>query len=328
MKKRYEGGKIRTLIIINPNAAGGRAGVAFKKVEKRLVEVLGEFVVAVTKNPEDVSEHLDTVAAADISRLVAIGGDGTNHAVVNALAKRPDLDLTFGSLPVGTGRDWARSLGIPSDPEAAVEWLARGQAVPCDFGKVEYIDTRKGDQMASRTFLNIASAGVSGEVDARVNRSRRRTSLTFLRATIATLFQYKPQRITVNCDGKTFYSGSSYLVAVANGRCFGRGMWIAPQALINDGKFDVVLVEGMPRWRILAALRTVFSGQHLKRDDVHQLRAAEVYVHSEDGPLSIDLDGEEAQGQDLRFTVQPGAIKVLVDPNSAALAGDVRSVEE
>jgi diacylglycerol kinase family enzyme len=181
------------------------------------------------------------------------------------------------------------------------------------------MDTRQEGKKASRTFLNIASAGVSGEVDARVNRSRRRTSLTFLRATIATLFQYRPQRITVNCDGKTFYSGSSYLVAVANGRCFGRGMWVAPQALINDGKFDVVLVEGMPRLRILAALRTVFNGQHLKRDDVHHLRASEVDVHSESGPLSIDLDGEEAQGQDLHFTVQPGAIKVLVDPNSEAV---------
>ncbi|NIM89797.1 MAG: YegS/Rv2252/BmrU family lipid kinase [Candidatus Aminicenantes bacterium] len=319
---------MRTLIIINPNAAGGRAAAAFKKVENRLVEVLGEFVVAVTKNPQEVTEHLDTVAAADISRLVAIGGDGTNHAVVNALAQRPDLDLTFGSLPVGTGRDWARSLGIPSDPVAAVEWLARGQAVPCDFGKVEYVDTRQGNKETIRTFLNIASAGVSGEVDARVNRSRRRTSLTFLGATIATLFQYKPQRITVDCDGKTFYSGSSYLVAVANGRCFGRGMWIAPQALINDGKFDVVLVEGMPRLRILAALRTVFSGKHLKRDDVHHLRASEVQVHSEEGPLSIDLDGEETQGQDLRFTIQSRAIKVLVDPTSDAVLSGESSVEE
>jgi YegS/Rv2252/BmrU family lipid kinase len=319
MEEKDEGAEMKTLIIINPNAAGGQAGAVFKKIEDRLAKVLGEFIVAVTQNPEELADHLDTAAAAHITRLIAIGGDGTNHAVINALAKRPDLDLTFGSLPVGTGRDWARSLGIPSDPEAAVEWLARGQAVPCDFGKVEYMDTRQEGKKASRTFLNIASAGVSGEVDARVNRSRRRTSLTFLRATIATLFQYRPQRITVNCDGKTFYSGSSYLVAVANGRCFGRGMWVAPQALINDGKFDVVLVEGMPRLRILAALRTVFNGQHLKRDDVHHLRASEVDVHSESGPLSIDLDGEEAQGQDLHFTVQPGAIKVLVDPNSEAV---------
>jgi diacylglycerol kinase (ATP) len=319
---------MKTLIIINPNAAGGRAGSVFKRIEGRLVEVLGEFIVAVTKKPGDLAQHLDTAVAADITRLIAIGGDGTNHAVINALAERPDLDLTFGSLPVGTGRDWARSLGIPADPEAAVEWLSRAQAVSCDLGKVEYLDSRQGGQKATRIFLNIASAGVSGEVDARVNRSRRRTSLTFLRATVATLLQYKPQRITVDCDGKTFYSGFSYLIVVANGRCFGRGMWVAPQALINDGKFDVVLVEGMSRLRILVALQSVFRGQHLKRNDVHHLRAAEVHVHSEDEPLGMDLDGEEAQGQDLRFTVQPRAIKVLVDPISDAVVGSERSVEE
>jgi len=312
---------MRTLIIINPNAAGGRAGDVFKKIEDRLVEVLGEFIVAVTRRPEEVAEHLDAAVAAKVTHLIAIGGDGTNHTVINELAKRPELDLTFGSLPVGTGHDWARSLGIPSDPEAAVKWLSRAQAVSCDLGKVEYIDTLQGRQKAARTFLNIASAGVSGEVDARVNRSRRRTSLTFLRATVATLFQYKPQQITVDCDGKPFYSGSSYLVVVANGRCFGRGMWVAPQALINDGKFDVVLVEGMPRLRILAALQTVFSGRHLKRSDVHHTLAAEVFVHSKDTPLGMDLDGEEAQGQDLRFTLQPGAVKVLVDPSSETLLG-------
>jgi YegS/Rv2252/BmrU family lipid kinase len=319
---------MRTLIIINPNAAGGRAGDVLKKIEDRLLKVLGEFIVAVTKRPEEVAGHLDAAVAAEVTHLIAIGGDGTNHAVINALAKRPELDLTFGSLPVGTGRDWARSLGIPSEPEEAVEWLSRAQAVCCDLGKVEYIDTLRGGQKATRTFLNIASAGVSGEVDARVNRSRRRTSLTFLRATVATLFQYRPQRIAVHCDGKTFYSGSCYLVAVANGRCFGRGMWIAPHALINDGKFDVVLVEGMPRLRILVVLQTVFSGKHLNRNDVRQTRAVEVHVHSEDGPLGMDLDGEEAQGQDLQFTIQSRAIKVLVDPTSDAVQGSERSVEE
>lgn len=309
---------MRTLLIINPHAAGGRSLAIFKQIQDRLVEVLGDYVVAVTESPEDVAKHLDAAAAADITRLIAMGGDGTNHAVVNALAQRPELGMTFGSLPVGTGRDWARSLGIPQDPHKAVDWLARAEALSCDLGRVDYLDTLR-DKPAKRIFLNIASAGISGEVDARVNRARRRTSFTFLRATVSTLFKYRPQRISVECDGKTFYDGSSYLVAVANGRCFGRGMWVAPHAMINDGLFDVVVVEGMPRMRVLFALQTVFSGKHLKRDDIHYACAAEVHVHSEDGPLGMDLDGEEAQGQDLNFTVIPQAVKVLLDPSSAAV---------
>jgi len=152
-----------------------------------------------------------------------------------------------------------------------------------------------------------------------VNRLRRRTSLTFLRTTIAALFKYRPQRVAVECDGRKFYEGPSYLLAVANGRYFGRGMWVAPNALIDDGLFDVVVVEGMPRYRILLALRTVFSGRHLRRTDVHHGRAASVRVHSEDGPLCLEFDGEEAQGQDLLYTVSPEALRVLMQPSSAKI---------
>lgn len=319
--------KIRTLIIINPSAAGGKAVEIFKKVEDQIARVLGEFTSIISEKPEDLAGHVEFAAAAGIERLLAVGGDGTNHAIVNALLARPrvSMSIAFGNLPVGTGSDWARALCIPSEPLAAAEWLARARPVACDLGKIEYVDTLHGGHATQSIFLNIASAGVSGEVDARVNRSRKRTASSFLKATIGSLLVYKPQRVTINCDGVRFYEGSSYLLAVANGRYFGRGMWVAPKALIDDGLFDVVLVEGMPRLRVLLALRTVFSGKHLLRKDVHATRAAKVQVHSEEGPLGIDLDGEEAQGQDLRFTILPGALKILLHPSTTQVLETVPS---
>lgn len=313
---------MRTLIIINPHSAGGRAQRIFKKIEGRLFDAFGELLIAVTQRPQEVAGHLDTAAKADVSRLITIGGDGTNHVVLNALAERSDLKVAFGSIPLGTGHDWSRSLGVPEDPYEAVDWLAHARPVPCDLGKVEYLNMQTGGKPSRRIFLNIASAGVSGEVDHRVNRARRRSSLTFLRATIATLMKYRPQRISILCDDKEFYSGSCYLVAVANGQYFGRGMWIAPKALINDGMFDVVAVEGMSRLRILLAFKSVYSGTHLEREDVKHTRAASVLVCSEDGPLKLDFDGEEALGQELRFTVMPEAVNVLLDPSTTAVRRD------
>jgi diacylglycerol kinase (ATP) len=310
---------MQTLIIINPHAGGGRARQIFHRIEDCLTRTFGELVLALTERPEEVDTHLDAAARANIARVIVVGGDGTNHVVLNALARRPELKMTFGSVSVGTGSDWSRSLSVPSDPEKAVEWLASAQPVACDLGKLEYSDALNKGTPAARLFLNIASAGISGEVDARVNRAGRRTSLTFLKATLATLMKYKPQRVQVFCDRKEFYSGSCYLLAVANGRYFGRGMWVAPQALINDGLFDVVLAEGMPRRRVLFALRTIFSGEHLKRSDVHLSRAASVLVRSEDGPLGLDLDGEEGCGQDLRFSVLPKAVNILLHPDTAAV---------
>ena len=313
---------MRTLIIINPHSAGGRAQRIFKKIEGRLFDAFGELLIAVTQRPQEVAGHLDTAVKANVSRLITIGGDGTNHVVLNALAERSDLKVAFGSIPLGTGHDWSRSLGVPEDPYEAVDWLAHARPVLCDLGKVEYLNMQTGGKPSRRIFLNIASAGVSGEVDHRVNRARRRSSLTFLRATIATLMKYRPQRISILCDDKEFYSGSCYLVAVANGQYFGRGMWIAPKALINDGMFDVVAVEGMSRLRILFAFKSVYSGTHLEREDVKHTRAASVLVCSEDGPLKLDFDGEEALGQELRFTVMPEAVNVLLDPSTTAVRRD------
>jgi YegS/Rv2252/BmrU family lipid kinase len=310
---------MRTLIIVNANACGGKAVAVYKTVESRLREFFGDVTVFISEKPEEVVPDLDAAAGAGVDLVVAVGGDGTNHSVVNALAKRPGLSVSFGSLPVGTGTDWARGLGIPPDPSAAVEWLMRAQPVLCDLGKVAYQDAQNGGRPAARYFLNIASAGVSGEIVGRVNRLRRRTSMTFLRTTIGALFRYRPQRIAVECDGRKFYEGPSYILAVANGRYFGRGMWVAPDAFIDDGLFDVVVVAGMPRHRILLALRTVFSGRHIRRKDVHHRRAASVRVHSEDGPLALEFDGEEAQGQDVVYTVSPGALRVLMQPSSAKI---------
>jgi len=310
---------MRTLVIINANAGGGKAEAVFRSIEGRMAKVMGEFTVAVSNEPEEVAGHLDAAAAAGVNLVIAVGGDGTNHSVVNALAGRPELSISFGILPVGTGTDWARALGIPSDPLAAVDWLAQAKPVPCDLGKAEYIDVSRGGLPSRRFFLNIASAGVSGEIVARVNSLRRRTALSFLHATISTLFRYRPQRVIVECDGVRFYEGPSYLLAIANGQFFGRGMWVAPNALADDGLFDIILVEGMPRIQILLALRTVFSGKHLERKDVHSTRAAEVRVHSEDGPLGLDFDGEEAQGQDLHYTVLPKAVRILLHPTATGV---------
>jgi len=315
------GKEMRTLVIINPHTAGGRAQRIFKKIESQLFETFGELLIAVTQRPQEVAEHLDTAARADISHLITLGGDGTNHVVLNALAERSDLRVAFGSIPLGTGHDWARSLGMPEDPHEAVGWLAHACPVRCDLGRVEYLNVHGDGKSSPRIFLNIASAGVSGEVDHRVNRVRHRSSLTFLRATIATLMKYRPQRVRVLCDGKEFYSGKSYLVAVANGQYFGRGMWIAPNALINDGMLDVIMVEGMPRLRILLAFKSVYRGTHLKRKDVKHTRAASVVVCSEEGPLKLDFDGEEDSGQELRFSVMPGAVNILLNPSAAAVRG-------
>jgi diacylglycerol kinase (ATP) len=300
----------RTLIVVNPHAGGGRAGKLWHQIEPMLWEALGELLVAITQRPEDVAEHLDKARAAGITRVIAIGGDGTNHAIVNAIQDLAKADPTappmvFGQLPVGTGRDFSRTLNIPLDPVVAVKWITEANPKSLDLGRLTYDHN-------DRYFLNIASAGVGGEVDRRVNSRRKRRPWTFKMATIQSLLTYTPQKMKVVLDGETWYEGKAWSVVVANGRMFGHGMLIAPHAQIDDGLFDIILIEDAPRLTAITALNSVYSGKHLLRDDVHYKQAKVVDIECPGLPIGLDIDGEHAAGNELRFAVEPGALKMLV----------------
>lgn len=307
----------KTLIILNPHAAGGRAGNIWTQIEPILWDKLGELVIAVTQNPEEVAIHLDKAYASGLTRVISIGGDGTNHALINALAdlneQNPDgPPMVYGMLPVGTGRDWARSVGIPFNIEDAAEWIANAQPQAIDIGQFTFETPQGGRE--KRHFLNIASSGISGYVSDKVNRVAKRRPWTFLKATIETLIRHPPERLQISLDGEEWYDGSAYLVAVANGTTFGRGMRVAPHAEVDDGLFDVILVEGMARARAILALRRIYDASHLQHPAVHFRQAKEVRVQRSGGLISTELDGEATLGQDLAFRVRPGLLHLLTHP--------------
>ena len=280
------------------------------ELEPLLWETLGELVVAVTQRPEDVAVHLDNAYASGLTRVISIGGDGTNHALINALASLNERHpqgppMVYGNLPVGTGRDWARGTGIPvNDAKAAARWIAEAQPQPTDIGLLTHDGTREH-------FLNIASVGAGGEVADRVNRVTNRRPWTFLLSTVQTLLRHEPREMQVTLDGAPWYDGRSYVIAIANGTTFGHGMKIAPQAQVRDGLFDVVLVEGVSRLKVLSALNQVYAGTHLSHPNVRWAQARKVEIAGGGLPMPMELDGELAHGQELRFEVRPGLLHLL-----------------
>lgn len=299
----------KTLIILNPHAAGGRAGRLWTKLEPLLWQHLGELVVAVTQRPQEVAEHLDKAHASGLTRVIAVGGDGTNHALVNALVdfnlRQPgETPMIYGNLPIGTGRDWARGLGMPFHSlDAAARWIAHAQPQPTDIGLLT------ADQQ-QEYFLNVASAGLSGDVVRRVN-ARPRRPWSYLLAAVEGVLQLAPPPLRVLLDGAPWYEGTSYMVAIANGTTFGNGMKIAPGARIRDGLFDVVLVEGASRPAILTALWQVYTGSHLRHPNVRFARAARVDIRSETDVIGMEFDGEVTGGRELTFEVKPGLLQML-----------------
>jgi YegS/Rv2252/BmrU family lipid kinase len=269
---------------------------------------LGDLVIAVTEKPSDVADHVKMAYEAGWRRVIAVGGDGTSHALVNALLaldvdEQSDDPMIFGQLPVGTGQDFARSLQIPNKLPEAIRWLASAEARPVDVGHLRY-------DGGALHFLNIASAGVSGDVDRRVGNGRR-YPWTFWLASVQSLLRYQKREVRVHLDGALWYEGRVWMVVVANGAWFGRGMAIAPDARINDGLFDVVLVKDAPRLTAVRAFNTVYSGKHLARPEVELRRGKQVEIEVIDGTIPLDLDGEPADASHLTFSVRPSALQML-----------------
>lgn len=301
----------KTLIVVNPYAAGGKAGRLWSQIEPLLWEQLGNLIVAITHNPAEVANHLTEAHAVGVTQIISIGGDGTNHAVVNALADFQEQNpqttpITYGIIPIGTGRDWARSQGIPLDIKKAVHWLTNAKPKSTDIG---FMTIHAEDRQEH--FLNIASVGLGGEVDFRVNRVKQRRPWTFLKATITSILSYKPQHMRITLDNQPWYDDRAYVVVIANGTTFGHGMQIAPHASVSDGLFDVVLLEARPPLEVLAALQRVYRGTHLTHPAIHFRQAHEVYIEGRNGSLGLDLDGEYAAGEQITFTVKPRLLQLL-----------------
>ncbi|RMF80991.1 MAG: diacylglycerol kinase family lipid kinase [Chloroflexi bacterium] len=301
---------VKTLIVLNPHAGNGRAERVLQQIEARLQNVLGDFTLAVTTHPDDVMQHLADARANGATQVISIGGDGTNHVLINALATINEqatdaAPMIYGNLPFGTGRDWARASGIPLKIEAAVEWLAHAQARPVDVGQVMIDDRRE-------FFLNIASAGISGYVAEAANNVKHRYPWAFLQAVVSGIIHQQRKHLYIRLDDAAWYDGRAYAVVVANGTTFGRGMKIAPEAQIDDGLFDVIVVKDTAKRTVLAALWRVYNGSHLSHPAVAYRKARIVDIRSPEGILGMEADGEVKHGHALNFEIRPGLLKMLL----------------
>jgi diacylglycerol kinase (ATP) len=292
-----------TLVLVNPTAGGGRARGFWQRLQPE-AEALVPLRVVAPGSREASCRALREAVQAGCQRVVAVGGDGTAHLVVDVLVgSGAAAAVTLGVLPAGTGSDLARALGIPREPAAALRRALFGQPTSIDAGHCEGVS---GDFF----FVNIASAGISGLVDETVNAMPRRGRTAFLRATLAALRRYRCVPVRVVADGKPWYEGPLFLLAVANGTTFGKGMRIAPLARPDDGLFDVVLVGEVAGLELLRRLPQVYLGRHLRARPVLHCRARQVRLEPL-APLPVfDVDGETYASGAATFALLPGALRI------------------
>lgn len=305
----------RSLVIVNPQSGRGAAGRRWRRLEARVREVLGPLEVERTRGPRDAERLAREAVRAGVERLVVAGGDGTWAEVASGLLGAGLGGYAqLGLLPMGTGSDLARSLGIPREPEAALATLAAGCARKVDAGRAHY--TARDGTPRSSHFLNVASFGLSSRTVelARLAPSWVGGRAAFAFGSVGALLGGSSSRVVLRIDGETVLEGPSVLVAVANGRCFGGGMRVAPDASLDDGRFDVVQVAGIGAARLIAKLPKLYRGTLLSDPVTRFWRGACVEAESLDGPVPLEIDGEPLGALPLRIEILPGALQVIGSP--------------
>jgi YegS/Rv2252/BmrU family lipid kinase len=288
----------RHLVLVNPSAGGGRARELLPRLEGTLRDHgIEHRLVMTTSLDHGVAEARRSAEAGDV--VVVMSGDGLIGQIGGALA---GTGAPLGVIPGGRGNDFARVLGIPTETAEAVALLATGATRKVDVGEVN-----------GRRFLGIASCGFDSDVNRIANETRLiKGNLVYLYAALRGLAAWKPARFDVTLDGKrrTF---TGYAVAAANNRAYGGGMYLAPDAELDDGRLDVVTTADVSKVRCLVNLPKVFSGRHVEEDEVTVARAAEVEITA-DRPFAVYADGDHLADLPATVRVLPRALDVIAPP--------------
>jgi len=291
------------LVIVNPAAGGGRAGRAVDWLAARGAEV------RITSRPGEAEEL--AAHAGDHGRVIAVGGDGTVQEVVNGLLATSSPSV-LGLVPVGTGNDLARSLGVPLKLDAA--WEA------ASAGETRQLDVARATNGAGRVRWFASAGGIGFDAQVAAAMAQRRgwqaSRAGYLLTTLAELRRFSNCQVKLTIDDATF-EGPVLFIAAANGAYYGGGMRIAPDARVDDGRLDVCVVGDISRLTALRQLPNLYRGTHIRHPAVTMHEGVRLRI--EGAPETrIHLDGEPFGGLPLDVELHSAALRVAAPrPNAA-----------
>ncbi len=309
----------KAAIIVNPVSGAGRGRMAWDAIAP-LVQSLAEKVeTRFTSGPSQAQAMALDLCREGAQLIVTVGGDGTISETASGILihkSETGVDVGLGIVPAGTGSDLAKTLHLSTDPRKAFDAVLSGRQRRIDAGKVTYVADDGSAEI--RHFINIASLGLSGPTDRAVNDAKRSSKvagkLVFLFHTIRELLRYRFQDVVVIVDDDAPLSARIAVVAIANGRFFGGGMMIAPNAEPDNGMLEVVVFRGANKLKLLSEMNKIYTGAHVGRPGVTMLRGKRILVEPAGNRVEnaalLDLDGESPGAIPATFEVLPLALTV------------------
>ncbi len=304
----------RWLAVINPNSGGRKCERDWNKIsgllDKQNIDYHAVFTQRRNHAIELVRDHIEQ----GYRKVVSIGGDGTLNEIVNGVFRQktvPTTDITLGVVSVGTGNDWGRTFHIPADYAGAIELLRKEDTFVQDAGMVSF--DAKAD-IKARYFINMAGLGYDGLVAQKTNADKelgKANPLVYFKNIFSALFSYKSQPTRIIIDGVEMHH-NLFSLNIGIGRFNGGGMIQAPNALPDDGLFDLTIYKHMSKWSVVANVNRLYNGtigQH-KKVELHTGRNIIIDPRN---PILLEVDGESLGVSPFTFTLIPGCLKVVVN---------------
>ncbi|MGA9520996.1 MAG: diacylglycerol kinase family protein [Myxococcaceae bacterium] len=305
---------MKTFLVVNPSSANGQTGRRWAEISAKISRKFGVFDHAFTEKPMDASRLTTNALMDGYECVAAVGGDGTINEVANGFMKDGGAinpKATLAVIPRGTGGDFRRTFGWDAELESALTRLSSPETRPLDVGRVEYLSNRGTPE--ERYFVNICSFGASGLVDREVNARSKAWGgrFSFLLGSVRALTQYRDCKVTLFVDDKPPEQVDVTTLAIANGRYFGGGMMVAPEADPHDGRFDVTLWTGYGLTDFIVKSRAIYDGTHVTFPGTRTLKCREIRAECEsDREVLLDIDGEQPGRLPCRISLLPSAIRL------------------
>lgn len=307
-------------MIVNPKSAAGSTKGKWAEIASDLRTHFGAFNVAFTKRQGDGKELANRAVENGRKFIIACGGDGTINEVANGILETGE-DVEIGILPSGTGGDFRRTINVPQTMREAARALRDGETKTIDVGKVTFLNF-DGDTI-SRFFLNVSSFGLAASIIERVKGDTSlswmpidalRGKASFALSTLQEVIGPSVSRVKIRIDNSDEKTLDTVNFCVANGRFFGGGMKIAPEASLVDGMFDVINIGDISTAKILLNAHTLYRGTHLDLPEVKSKKASRIEASAldETTPIHIETDGELPGMLPAVFEIVPSALRLRV----------------
>lgn len=306
------------LVVVNPMASIGKGGKDWPEIEQLMKSENIDFNVVTTEYQGHAIQLVkDLITEKGYQKIISVGGDGTNNEVINGIFTQerfPTTEITMGVIPIGTGNDWCRTFGFPSEYSKNVEILKNGHTFLHDIGKVTYFNDGNSK---CRYFLNAAGTGLDEMVCNKTNRLKAQGkggTVRYLFSTVYSILSYKCQHVQIEVDGKMIFDDKIMSLSIGNCNFNGGGMMMMPKAVPDDGLFDITAIKKIGLLKFAANMKNLYDGSFAEKlKEVSLFRGQHIKVVSiPSHKLLLETEGETLTNSPFEFEMLPKAINMII----------------